>query len=188
MSIHIALSASCVSSECAAITIASNTYYLERSCASDVYEQTEDFFDANPYLHVALYAESDCATYVESTAYAAEGNCEAAGIDGQRVIATLNTDGTASLRYFLDQDCTLPSSSLYPISRNDINNHPCSNGRRYYSSSFEGPTATGFHSHSITDTSHAISSLAIVEIVAGGLVFLLVAGVLCAGDESDGIP
>ena len=115
---------------------------------------------------------------MESTAYATEGNCEDAVIDGQRVITTLYTDGTASLRYFLDQDCTLPSSSLYSISRSDINNHPCSNGRRYYSSSSEGPTATGFHSHSITDTSHGISSLAIVGIVAGGLVILLVAGVL----------
>ncbi|CAI5739419.1 unnamed protein product [Hyaloperonospora brassicae] len=178
VSIHITSTASCVSSECDAITIASNTYYLERSCAPDVYEHTEDFFDAKPYLHVALYAESDCATYVESTAYAAEGKCEAAGINGQRVIATLYTDGTASLMYFLDQDCTLPSSSLYSISRNDISNHPCSNGRRYYSSSSEGPASTGFHSHSVPNTSHGISGLAIVGIFAGGLLVLLVAGVL----------
>ena len=178
VSIHISSIAYCVIYECAAIKIANNTYHVERSCASDVYKQTEDFFDANSYLHVALYAKSDCSTYVESTAYAAEGNCKAAGIDSERVIVTLYTDGTASLRFFLDQDCTLTSSSLYSISRNDINNHPCSNGRRYFSSSSERPTVKGFRSHSITDTNHGISSLAVVIIVAGGIVVLLVAGVL----------
>uniref|UniRef100_A0AAV1USM7 Protein kinase domain-containing protein n=1 Tax=Peronospora matthiolae TaxID=2874970 RepID=A0AAV1USM7_9STRA len=177
VSTSIALGGACSSSDCSATIIAGSTYYAESSCLSDVYEYTQDFFDETPYLLVDMYAEPECSTYVGSSALAALGECVAAGSDDRHVVATLFTNGSALVTYYLDQTCTLPSSSSLLIPKGAITNHPCSNGRKYYSS-LEGRATNGIDNSNSSESKDGISGVSITGIVVALVLLVVVASAL----------
>ncbi|OWZ12061.1 TKL/DRK protein kinase [Phytophthora megakarya] len=124
------------------------TYYTATSCPSSIYEHTADFYDDTSYLLVDIYSGTDCTTYVESAAFAASGDCEVAGTDGQSVIASLNSNGSAQLTYYLDGSSSTSSAS--------------------------GSSS----STSTSDSSSGISGGAIAGIIVGALFVLAIVGVL----------
>ncbi|KAG6945944.1 hypothetical protein JG687_00017004, partial [Phytophthora cactorum] len=169
-------SASCLSSDCASTTIAGSTYYTETSCPSSIYSHAADVYDNTEYLLVDFYSGTDCTTYVESVAFATSGECQIAGTDGQSVVATLYSNGSAQLTYYLDGTCTLSASASYSITEDDLTSHSCSSGRKYYSSS-DGSATNGVSSSSSTsssssDGSSGIGSGAIAGIIVGVLFAL----------------
>ncbi|KAG2787276.1 hypothetical protein Pcac1_g3344 [Phytophthora cactorum] len=175
-------SASCLSSDCASTTIAGSTYYTETSCPSSIYSHAADVYDNTEYLLVDFYSGTDCTTYVESVAFATSGECQIAGTDGQSVVATLYSNGSAQLTYYLDGTCTLSASASYSITEDDLTSHSCSSGRKYYSSS-DGSATNGVSSSSSTsssssDGSSGIGSGAIAGIIVGVLFALVLVGIL----------
>ncbi|KAK1946678.1 putative serine/threonine-protein kinase drkB [Phytophthora citrophthora] len=182
-SLTITTSTSCTSSDCASATIAGGTYYTATSCPSSIYEHTEDFYGDTDYLLVDIYSGTDCSTYVESAAYKASGDCEIAGTDGQSVIASLNSNGSAQLTYYLDSSCTLVGSAALSISADDLSSHTCSLGRKYYSSTATGvgsssSASTAGTSSTTSDSSSGLSGGAIAGIIVGVLLVLLLVGVI----------
>ncbi|CAH0482772.1 unnamed protein product [Peronospora belbahrii] len=153
-------------------------YYTAIRCPSDgIYEHVQHIFGTNEYVLVDMYRGSHCNTYVESTAVAASGKCELAGTYGQSVVATLFSNGSAHLAYFLDPSCTIPSV-LYVISGEDITSHKCTENMRYYSS-VKGAQTNGVVSSLPTESPPAtstgrkgssLSTAVIAEIVAAILL------------------
>ncbi|KAL3664788.1 hypothetical protein V7S43_009968 [Phytophthora oleae] len=177
-SLTITSSISCTSSDCTSTTIAGSTYYTATSCPSSVYEHTEDFYGDTDYLLVDIYSGTDCTTYVESSAFTASGECGIAGTDGQSAIASLYSNGSAQLTYYLDGSCTLVGSTVYSISEDDLTSHTCSQGRKYYSSTATGVGSSATSSSASSDSSSGLSGGAIAGIIAGGLFILVLVGLL----------
>ncbi|KAG1703502.1 hypothetical protein DVH05_007449 [Phytophthora capsici] len=185
-SLTITTSTSCTSSECTSAIIAGSTFYTATSCPSSIYKHTEDFYDDTDYLLVDIYSGTDCTTYVQSAAFTASGECEIAGTDGQSVIASLFSNGSAQLTYYLDGSCTLVGSTAVSISADDLTSHSCTNGRKYYSSKATGvgssstssSSSTAGSSSSTSDSSSGLSGGAIAGIIVGVLFVVLLVGFL----------
>ncbi|EEY56176.1 protein kinase, putative [Phytophthora infestans T30-4] len=183
VSVTITSSVSCTSSDCRSATIAGSTFYTATSCPSNIYSHAADVYDDTDYLLVDMYSGVECNTYIESVAYVASGECEVAGTDDQSVIATLNSNGSAQLTYYLDDTCTLSAQTSYSITEDEITSHSCSSGRKYYSSS-EGSATNGVSSASSSSSSSSssdssgIGSGAIAGIIVGVLFALVLVGLL----------
>ncbi|KAG7381568.1 hypothetical protein PHYPSEUDO_005918 [Phytophthora pseudosyringae] len=184
VSLTITSSTSCASVDCASATIAGtdSTYYTATSCPSSIYKYTEDVYGDTEYLLVDIYSGTDCATYVESAAFAALGACEVAGTDGQSVIASLHSNGSAQVAYYLDGSCTLSASTSVSITDDDLTAHSCSQGRKYYSSSATGvgssATSSSASSSGSTDRSSGLGGGAIAGMIVGVLFVLALIGIL----------
>ncbi|ETP29592.1 TKL protein kinase [Phytophthora nicotianae P10297] len=183
VTLTITSSASCTSSDCASTTIAGSTYYTATSCPSNIYSHAADVYDDTEYLLVDIYSGTDCNTYIESVAFVASGECQIAGTDGQSVIATLNSNGSAQVTYYLDGTCTLSTQTSLSLTEDDLTNHSCTSGRRYYSSSDGSATngvsssSSGSSSSSSSDSS-GIGSGAIAGIIVGVIFVLVLVGIL----------
>ncbi|ETM31922.1 TKL protein kinase [Phytophthora nicotianae] len=183
VTLTITSSASCTSSDCASTTIAGSTYYTATSCTSNIYSHAADVYDDTEYLLVDIYSGTDCNTYIESVAFVASGECQIAGTDGQSVIATLNSNGSAQVTYYLDGTCTLSTQTSLSLTEDDLTNHSCTSGRRYYSSSDGSATngvsssSSGSSSSSSSDSS-GIGSGAIAGIIVGVIFVLVLVGIL----------
>ncbi|KAE9301053.1 hypothetical protein PF001_g14633 [Phytophthora fragariae] len=185
LSLTIIASGSCTSSTCSATTIASSTYYTTTTCPSNIYKHALDVYGEDDYLLMDIYSGSDCTTYIETTGFAATGDCEVASTDGQSVIATLFSNGSAQLTYYLDASCIYPASTSYSISEDDLTAHTCSQGRKFYSSSGGsatngvGSSSTGSLSSSeASGSSSGIGSGAIAGIIVGALLVFVLVGML----------
>ncbi|CAH0485717.1 unnamed protein product [Peronospora farinosa] len=173
VSLTIISTGTCSTSDCMLATIAGNTYYTATSCPSeDVYEHTKRVYEDTDYLLMDLYKGEDCNTYIGSKAFTASGVCEVADVDGKSVIATLFSNGSAQLTYYLDGSCTIPSVSFL-ITKDDVSSHTCLDDRKYYLRSVDAAT-----NGNLNDGSSRLSGGAIAGIIGGVLLVLVLVVVL----------
>ncbi|GMF44190.1 unnamed protein product [Phytophthora fragariaefolia] len=116
--------------------------------------------------------------------------------DGSSVIATLFSNGSAKLQYFVDSVCTISIVNTIYISEDLLTSHTCYSGSKYYSNS--GGTATnGVSSGSTISASSASSSggtatggsgsssgssgvsIGVIAGIAVGVIVLLLLAIAC---------
>ncbi|KAK1946676.1 Serine/threonine-protein kinase STY17 [Phytophthora citrophthora] len=141
-------SSSCSSSACTSSITETGTYYTT-TCPSDGYSSAADVFGDTGYLLVVAYLEADCETSYTQDAYLASGECETSG-DGGAVTATLFSNGSAKLQYYVDAACSISIIDTIYISEDLLTSHTCYSGSKYYSNS--GGAATNGVSNSSTSS------------------------------------
>ncbi|CAI5746787.1 unnamed protein product [Peronospora destructor] len=173
ISLTIISTGTCSTSKCMLAIIAGSTYYTATSCLSEeIYEHTNNVYEDTDYLLVDLYSGTDCNTYIGSTAFTASGVCEVADAAGNSVIATLFSNGSAELTYYLDGSCIIPSISLL-ITTDDVSNHTCLDNRKYYLRSEDAAT-----NGDSNDGGFRLSGGVIRDIIGGVLLVLVLVVVL----------
>ncbi|POM70597.1 TKL protein kinase [Phytophthora palmivora] len=120
--------------------IDSCTTYTESSgkfvCTTDFKQAVEDLFGGSPYL---LMESFSCGDFGTGLAVFASGNCEGSTDFSTFLIASLNTNGSASVQYFKESTCSPNSAkSLHIIDADTINGDVCdTSGYKWYSNNYE---------------------------------------------------
>jgi serine/threonine-protein kinase TNNI3K len=147
----------CVASDCTSAITATGSYYTSTTCPTSAFANAAEIFGSTGYLLVEAYLETTCETSYTQAAYLASGECVTDG-SGAAVIATLFTNGSAALLYFLDSACSVSIVDPIYISENLLTSHTCYAGSEYYSSS-GGAATNGVSSGStVTASSGSIIS------------------------------
>ncbi|CAH0521827.1 unnamed protein product [Peronospora belbahrii] len=167
-----------------------DTYYTTKTCPLDGILSTAQVFDGFDYLLVDAYLDTDCTTPYTQNAYLASGECEVSG-GNTYVIATLFSNRSAKLQYFIDSVCSTSAYDASFITEDLLTSHTCYNSFKFYSSlSGSAPksigstwTASSASSNSTTSGSGSSdSSDASVGLIAGiavGCIFLLLIAIGC---------
>ncbi|RLN27443.1 hypothetical protein BBJ28_00015832 [Nothophytophthora sp. Chile5] len=170
----IAERSSCTSSGCESSVVGADWfYYSTTSCPSDAKTYAAEVYGSNSYVLMDIYNDGSCDAFSGTVVLHALGVCAVAGSWSQRVITTMNSNGTIQVEFFSDSECSYPSSSPFIIDEETLTTHSCTNyGVKFYSNS-AGSATDG------TEDSSGLSAGAIIGIVAGILVFvLLVVGIV----------
>ncbi|OWZ01383.1 TKL protein kinase, partial [Phytophthora megakarya] len=128
-----------LSSDCTSAITGTGTYYTTTTCPSDGFASAEEVFGDTGYLLVDVYLEANCETSYAQDAFLASGECEYSG-SGSAVIATLNSNGSAKLQYYVDSACSISIVDPIYITEDLLTSHTCVSGSKYYSNS--GGSAT----------------------------------------------
>ncbi|KAL4168463.1 hypothetical protein KRP22_011864 [Phytophthora ramorum] len=147
--------ADCSSSACTSAITSSGTYYTSTTCPSDGLSGAAEVFGDTGYLLADVYIEADCETSYGQDAFLASGDCEMSG-DGSSVIATLFTNGSAKLQYFVDSACSISIVETIYISEDLLTSHTCYTGTKYYSNS-GGSATNGVGSSTVSAASTSSS-------------------------------
>ncbi|RLN32372.1 hypothetical protein BBJ28_00024241 [Nothophytophthora sp. Chile5] len=170
----IAERSSCASSECETSVVGADWfYYSTTSCPSDAKAYAAEVYGSSSFVLMDIYNDSGCDSFSGTVVLHALGVCAVAGSWSQRVITTMNSNGTIQVEFFSDSECSYASSAPFIIDEETLTTHSCTSyGVKFYSNSAGSATAG-------TEDSSGLSVGAIIGIVAGILVFvLLVAGVV----------
>ncbi|GMF30488.1 unnamed protein product [Phytophthora lilii] len=189
VSMSMVASSSCIASDCTTTYIGTQMYYYTTTCPSDSKSYAASTYGSTKYLLVDVYSETECTTYAGTAVVAATGTCEVIGTTGQGIITTVFSNGSAQLEYYMDSSCQYSSSSPYMISKDLLSSHACFQGFKLYSnsggSSTSGTSGTsgtggvGGTTGSGSSDSSGLGIGVIIGIIAGVLVLLVIAGLLC---------
>ncbi|KAG7383165.1 hypothetical protein PHYPSEUDO_003952 [Phytophthora pseudosyringae] len=97
----------CSIETCSASSNMSSADMRTVDCTSDFVQATRDKFGSSPYIIEMVYGDGNCSGPAMGYGYPAPGTCVGGfnETDNYYVIATLNTNGSASLELYPDRSC-----------------------------------------------------------------------------------
>ncbi|KAG6586683.1 TKL protein kinase [Phytophthora cinnamomi] len=134
-------------------------------CTSDYKTSTRNAFGSSPYIYVEVYSDPLCQTLSYAQGFFASGNCEGSPnvntSEVGHVIASLQPDGSAQLRYYHDTTCDRSNLyATYSANVNVLGSHQCDKdwSKWYYingDDSFNPSTSSSPGADEETTTKHS---------------------------------
>ncbi|KAG7383167.1 hypothetical protein PHYPSEUDO_003954 [Phytophthora pseudosyringae] len=161
-----------------------NANMMTNDCSSNYQELMQlmrDKFSNSPYLLQTLHTDENCTEFSMAFGYPAMGACVGAynESDGLYAVASLNTNGSASLGLYYERTCFANQQYMATfVSKDELATHSCTiDWFRWYSSN-DAKTFNGSASALTEDPSgRSLSSGALAGIGLGGFGFAIVLAV-----------
>ncbi|KAL3669712.1 hypothetical protein V7S43_005093 [Phytophthora oleae] len=158
-----------------------NANMMTNDCSSDHQELMQimrDKFGTSPYLLQLLHIDENCTDFSMAFGYPAMGACVGAynESDGLYAVASLKTNGSASLGMFFERTCFANQQYMATyVSKEELVTHSCTiDWFRWYSSN-DAKITNGSASASLEDPqTSSLSSGALVGIGLAGFGFAMV--------------
>ncbi|KAF4141192.1 hypothetical protein GN958_ATG09623, partial [Phytophthora infestans] len=154
-----------------------NANMMTNDCSSNYSELLlimRDKFGNSPYLLQKLHIDENCTEFAMAFGYPAMGACVGAynESDGLYAVASLNTNGSASLKLYLERTCFANQQYMATfVSQEELATHSCTiDWSRWYSSNDAKATAASEQGN----TGSTLSSGALAGIGLGGFGFAVV--------------
>ncbi|KAI9996432.1 hypothetical protein PInf_014155 [Phytophthora infestans] len=154
-----------------------NANMMTNDCSSNYSELLlimRDKFGNSPYLLQKLHIDENCTEFAMAFGYPAMGACVGAynESDGLYAVASLNTNGSASLKLYLERTCFANQQYMATfVSQEELATHSCTiDWSRWYSSNDAKATAASEQGN----TRSTLSSGALAGIGLGGFGFAVV--------------
>ncbi|POM74233.1 TKL protein kinase [Phytophthora palmivora] len=169
-----------------------NANMMTNDCSSDYQDLMQimrDKFGTSPYLLQMLHIDENCTEFSMAFGYPAMGACVGAynESDGLYAVASLNTNGSASLGLYYERTCFANQQYMKTfVSKDELATHSCTiDWFRWYSSNDKitnGNASASTEVHSST----SLSSGALAGIGLGGFGFVIVLAVAFVARKRQG--
>ncbi|TMW66825.1 hypothetical protein Poli38472_011941 [Pythium oligandrum] len=106
-----------------------STPYVTQDCTTDLKKLTATRFASNPWIQFEIYSPgSGCATLVSAIAYLADGSCLIVDNATSSIIATVNTNGSATISTYEGVSCDGSPTKRNLIAKDDLQKTTCLEG------------------------------------------------------------
>ncbi|ETO58519.1 TKL protein kinase [Phytophthora nicotianae P1976] len=149
-------------------------------CSTDYIQVIRDKFGSSPYIIEQMNTDKTCKTLSMAFGYPASGTCVGAYDKSYYVIASLNENGSASLKFFNERSCS--SNDLYKTdfaNKTTLEQHLCDAKAYSWYSSNDVESSSGSNETSVNDPGKdrgphegGLSTAGIIVIVLGLSAFV----------------
>ncbi|KAG7383164.1 hypothetical protein PHYPSEUDO_003951 [Phytophthora pseudosyringae] len=171
----------CTATACSAGSSNINADMQTVDCSTDYIQVVRDKFGSSPYLIELMNTDETCSHLSMAFGYPASGTCVGAYDKSYYVVASLNMNGSASVKFYNERSCL--SSDLYKTdsaNKTTLEKHLCDDNAYSWYSSDDVESSSGSNETSVDDPGtedrvprgEGLSTAAIIVIVLGLSVFV----------------
>uniref|UniRef100_H3GMR4 Protein kinase domain-containing protein n=1 Tax=Phytophthora ramorum TaxID=164328 RepID=H3GMR4_PHYRM len=154
-----------------------NANMMTNDCSSDYLQVMRDKFGNSPYLLQLLHIDDKCTEFSMGFGYPAMGACVGAynESDGLYAVASLFTNGSASLALFLERTCFANQQYMATyVSKEELSMHSCTIDWFKWFSSSDAKVSNGSGSASPEENNHSSGDTIVIALSAGAFSLVLV--------------
>ncbi|KAG2781529.1 hypothetical protein Pcac1_g8583 [Phytophthora cactorum] len=180
--VYASTSTDCTATGCSPGSSNINADMQTIDCSTDYIQAIRDKFGSSPYLIKQMNVDETCSTLSMAFGYPASGTCVGAYDRSYYVVASLNKNGSASVKSYNERSCL--SSDLYQIdsaNKTTLEQHLCdAKAYSWYSSNDVESSNSGSNETSVNDPGkddrgphdEGLSTAGIIVIVLGLSAFV----------------